>query len=114
MSIDTACSSGLVATAQVGLHASRLYLCCSSIYRGQYTYEQRGLHDIPFAKRCLKPSCAQAHNALLLGAASTAIAAAANLLLSPHTHAMFSVAGDPPLILCWDALSILRVISCGA
>ncbi|BDA51454.1 probable phthiocerol synthesis polyketide synthase type I PpsA at C-terminar half [Coccomyxa sp. Obi] len=36
---------------------------------------------------------AQAHNALMLGVTSTAVAAAVNLLLSPHTHAMYSIAG---------------------
>ncbi|CAL8465602.1 g5138 [Coccomyxa elongata] len=39
----------------------------------------------------------QAHNALMLGVTSTAVAAAANLLLSPHTHAMYAIAG--PLVL---------------
>ena len=38
----------------------------------------------------------------MLGAISTAVAAAANLLLSPHTHAMFSVAGDSPCEYCAD------------
>ena len=36
----------------------------------------------------------QAHNALMLGVTTNAVAAAANLLLSAHTHAMFSVAGQ--------------------
>ena len=35
----------------------------------------------------------QAHNALMLGVTSTALTAGANLLLSPQTHAMYSVAG---------------------
>lgn len=35
----------------------------------------------------------QAHNALMLGVTMTAVAAAANLLLSAQTHAMYSVAG---------------------
>ena len=49
----------------------------------------------------------QAHNALLLGVTTTAIAAAANLLLSAHTHAMFSVAGDhSALPICLDLLGI--------
>ncbi len=38
----------------------------------------------------------QAHNALMLGVTTNAVAAAANLLLSAHTHAMFSVAGKQP------------------
>ena len=45
--------------------------------------------DLAYSKYVL----AQAHNALMLGGTSTAIAAAANLLLSPHTHAMYSIAG---------------------
>ena len=36
----------------------------------------------------------QAHNALMLGVTGSALAAAVNLLLSPHTHAMYAVAGD--------------------
>ena len=39
------------------------------------------------------PSFTQAHNALMLGVTGTALAAGANLLLSPHTHAMYSIAG---------------------
>lgn len=38
-------------------------------------------------------SFTQAHNALMLGVTGTALAAGANLLLSPHTHAMYSIAG---------------------
>lgn len=53
----------------------------------------------------------QAHSALLLGVTTTAIAAAANLLLSAHTHAMFSVAGDhSALQRCLGSL----VVSCVA
>ncbi len=36
----------------------------------------------------------QAHNALMLGVTTNALVAAANLLLSAHTHAMFSVTGQ--------------------
>ena len=36
---------------------------------------------------------AQAHSALLLGQCAAALAAAANLLLSPLTHAAFAAAG---------------------
>ena len=38
---------------------------------------------------------AQAHSALLLGQCAAALAAAANLLLSPWTHAAFAAAGAP-------------------
>ena len=40
------------------------------------------------------PALCQAHNALMLGVTSSSLAAAANLLLSPHTHAMYAIAGD--------------------
>lgn len=37
----------------------------------------------------------QAHNALMLGAVPACLAGGVNLLLSPHTHAMYAVAGKP-------------------
>jgi acyl transferase domain-containing protein len=82
------------------------------------------LHDIELGARCARPApgagrvayvhgltgpalavdtacssglvaVAQAHAALLLGHCAAALAAAANLLLSPATHAGFAVAGAP-------------------
>ena len=43
---------------------------------------------------------AQAHSALLLGQCAAALAAAANLLLSPWTHAAFAAAGAPWSVHC--------------
>ena len=37
----------------------------------------------------------QAHNALMLGVVPSCLAGGVNLLLSPHTHAMYAVAGMP-------------------
>ena len=39
----------------------------------------------------------QAHNALMLGIVPACLAAGVNLLLSPHTHAMYAVAGEHSL-----------------
>ena len=39
----------------------------------------------------------QAHNALMLGVVPACLAGGVNLLLSPHTHAMYAVAGKSPL-----------------
>ena len=40
----------------------------------------------------------QAHNALMLGVVPSCLAGGVNLLLSPHTHAMYAVAGEHPLL----------------
>lgn len=87
VSIDTACSSGLVAAAQVRLPDS-LNMPASLCMESHNPFAM-ALHCYA-VMLCVS---VQAHNALMLGVTTNAVAAAANLLLSAHTHAMFSVAG---------------------
>ena len=77
--------------------------CCRSGTCARFTeYACLLMHEItqPFcngtAVLCMVMLCVsvQAHNALMLGVTTNAVATAANLLLSAHTHAMFSVAGQ--------------------
>lgn len=58
-----------------------------------------------------------AHNALMLGTASSALAGGVNLLLSPSTHAMYSVAGEAWLLKrpqnglsCFIAVSVIDLL----
>ena len=105
VSIDTACSSGLVALAQVtgpSCPQSLISLQCYRRWRKQccsITCE----HVLPCCALqlvlCLSLCQAlQAHSALMLGVTTNALSAAANLLLSAQTHAMFAVAGQIVLI----------------
>lgn len=67
---------------------------CSRAGRISYVFGLRG-PSVAVDTACSSGLVAvgQAHNALMLGVAPSCLAGGVNMLLSPHTHAMFAVAG---------------------